>query len=323
MDEEEQRETHLPLNAMRASFSNRREASTTLDTECIVVGAGPAGLTAAIYLARYRRRVLVFDSGESRAALIPRSHNCPGFPEGIPGKDLLARLRDQLESYGVTVQRSRVESLTPRASGGFSVMADRARTAAMVLLATGMQDVQPQIDNLRQALRTGHLRLCPVCDGYEVIDKSVAVYGPIDKALEKALFLRPYTDRLTVLLTHAAELNDMQKEQARGEGIRILGSPVADLTFHGDEVAADLVDGSRHIFEVLYPSLGSSVRSDLATQLGAKCSSEGYIETDSHQRTSIAGLYAAGDVVNELNQICVATGHAAIAATAIYNELRR
>ena len=294
-----------------------------METECIVVGAGLAGLTAAIYLARYRRRLLVFDCGESRAALIPRSHNCPGFPDGIAGKQLLGRLREQLASYDVKVHRCRIEGLMRRAGGGFNVMADRARTTTTVLLATGMQDVQPAIDNLRVALGTGHVRLCPVCDGYEVIDKVVAVYGPLEKALDKALFLRPYTAKLTVLITHAASLTARQAEQANAQGIRILRSPVADLTFHGDQVAAELVDGSRHTFEVLYPSLGSSVRSELATQVGAKCSSAGYIETDAHQCTSIPGLYAAGDVVNELNQICVATGHAAIAATAIYNVLRK
>jgi thioredoxin reductase (NADPH) len=293
-----------------------------VETECIVVGAGPAGLTAAIYLARYRRRILLFDCGESRAALIPRSHNCPGFPEGIPGKDLLHRLRQQLEGYGIAVQPHRVESLVRHRDGSFNVIADRAWRTATVLIATGIQDVQPQVENLRVALETGHIRLCPVCDGYEVIDKSVAVYGPADKAIEKALFLRPYTARLTVLVAHTHRFTASEVEKANAARIRLLRSPVADLTFHGDQVAAYLADGSRHTFEVLYPSLGSVVRSELATRLGARCSEQGYIETDPHQCTSIPGLYAAGDVVNELNQICIATGHAAVAATAIYNQLR-
>lgn len=179
-------------------------SSTTYD--CAIVGAGPAGLTAAIYLSRYRCAIAIFDSGESRASLIPRSHNYPGFPDGIPGRDLLQRLRVQAQQYGVRVQEHKVTRLRANDDGSFEVATDGGIvTARKVLLATGIADAQPALPNLHAAIYQGHVRLCPVCDGYEVLDKEVAVLGPTDKAIEKAVFLRPYTDKLLVLICGSDE----------------------------------------------------------------------------------------------------------------------
>jgi len=292
--------------------------------DSVIVGAGPAGLTAAMYLARYRLRVLVFDKGDSRLALIPRSHNCPGYPHGIAGKELLKRMRQQAETFGVEVVADEVTAIRRTPLGEFEIVTNsRAVTARTVLMATGIVDVQPSMPNLLDAIRCGHLRLCPVCDGYEVIDKDVAVLGPLDKAIDKALFLRPYTDKLTILLSEPAAVTEQQRDALEDTGIVLHTSTVAELSIDGDEITAVLENGSHHNIDVLYPALGSVVRSELAIELGARTTGAQYIEVDAHQRTNIDGLYAAGDVVNELNQICVATGHAAIAATDIYNMLRR
>lgn len=291
------------------------------ELECIIVGGGPAGLTAAIYLARYRRRIAVFDAGASRAALIPRSHNYPGFPDGVGGPELLARLREQAERYGVRVTSGEVTRLRRVSEGFEATIGSRHVQARKVLLATGAEDAEPDLPNLRSAIRQGHVRLCPVCDGYEVIDKDVAVFGPPDKAVTKALFLRPYTEKLTVLLSRG-ELTDEQRGELQEAGVRFHDAHVVDLTFEDERVAAQLTDGESLDVEVLYPTLGSRIRAELAVALGAECNKEGFLRTDDRQRTSVPGLYAAGDVVNELNQICVASGHAAIAATDIYNQLR-
>jgi thioredoxin reductase (NADPH) len=292
------------------------------DFECVIVGGGPAGLTAATYLARYRRRIVVIDKGESRLGLIPRSHNCPGYPHGVAGHELLSRMREHAERYGVRIVQSDVTRLRGSAVGFEVLMGDGQVTTRTIVLATGIADVQPQMPHLWKAIQQGHVRLCPVCDGYEVIDKDVAVFGPAAKAIEKALFLRPYTDKLTVLLADRTEVSDSQRDTLSKAGIRLHG-PVTDLFIGEDEITAILADDTRYSIDVLYPALGSDVRSGLAVALGARCTPAGYLETDAHQRTSVPGLYAAGDVVNELNQICVATGHAAIAATAVHNALRR
>ena len=296
----------------------------TMEVDCTIVGAGPAGLTAATYLARYRRTIAVFDKGESRLALIPRSHNCPGYPHGISGRELLGRMREQAQQYGVEVIAQEVTVIAREPGADFAVTAGEHQVRSrMVLLATGIADVQPRFEHLSAALRSGHVRVCPVCDGFEVIDKTVAVMGPPEKAVDKALFLRPYTDKLTIFLTEQNELSAQQQAALAAAAITVKEEPVTDLFVEGDEVTAILADATRHRIEVLYPALGSIVRSELALALGARCGDDGYLEVDAHQQTSVPGLYAVGDVVNELNQICVATGHAAIAATDIYNTLRR
>src|SRR3954463_12990988 len=116
--------------------------------DCLIVGGGPAGLTAAIYLARYRRKTRLIDSGESRAALIPESHNYPGF-RGIGGPDLLRRLRDQAGLYGGVLERARVSALDRGEDGAFIARTgDSEIQARFVLLAAGLIDETPQIDGL-------------------------------------------------------------------------------------------------------------------------------------------------------------------------------
>ncbi|MFC7399874.1 NAD(P)/FAD-dependent oxidoreductase [Chelatococcus sp. GCM10030263] len=297
---------------------------TNARLDCLVVGGGPAGLTAATYLARFRRRFALIDSGASRAALIPVSHNCPGFPDGIPGPDLLARLAAQAGRYGAAVQRGTVTRLTRTEDGFLADVDGQEIAAATVLIATGIVDKEPDLPGLGRLIREGHVRLCPVCDGYEVIDKTVAVLGPTAQAVKKALFLRTFTANLTILpLGPEFTLAEPERGRLQEAGISCPQEPVVELHVEGDDIAAVMASGRRERVEVLYPALGADVRSDLAIALGAHCNDLGCIITDPHQETSVAGLYAAGDVVNELNQISVAFGHAAIAATAIHNELTR
>lgn len=307
---------------MHADVAPDSHANPPLD--CLVVGAGPAGLTAAIYLLRYRLDIALIDRGGSRATLIPRSHNYPGFPDGVPGTELLARLREQVTRYGGEVVRSEVRELTRRADGHFTVDTTVGRLVARkLLLASGIEDKQPPLPNLRELVRKGHIRLCPVCDGFEVIDKAVCVLGPPQQAAAKALFLRSFTRQLTVLSIAAGEQCTPEQRMRLAEAeIEYVDAPVTDVSAHDEELVALLADGRELPVEVLYPALGCEVRSQLAARLGAECNESGYIKTDDHLRTSVPGLYAAGDVVSDLNQICVATAHAAIAATDIYNALR-
>ncbi len=296
----------------------------TAPLDCLVVGAGPAGLTAAVYLLRYRLNIAVIDRGGSRATLIPRSHNYPGFPDGIRGDELLARLKTQVDRYGGEITRGEVLGLGRRDDGDFEARTDCGTfIARKVLLATGIQDEQPALPNLAQLISKGHVRLCPVCDGYEVIGKEVSVLGPARKAAEKALFLRSFTSKLTVLpLQGSSDLTEEDRDKLAAADIDVMDAPVIDIRADPNDMFAVLANGREVSMDVLYPAMGCEVRSQLASDLGAECNELGYIKTDDHQRTRIKGLYAAGDVVNELNQICVATAHAAIAATDIYNQLR-
>lgn len=295
--------------------------------DCLIIGAGPAGLTAAIYLARFRRTVRLIDSGNSRALLIPLSHNFPGFPDGISGPDLIGRLIEHADRYGVTPATATVLGLH-RAADGFIADTEGERIRARkVLLATGAVDVPP-FANSDRAVRAGFLRYCPICDGYEVIDRSVAIIGAGPHALREALFLRDYTAQITILtFGQSAGLAAAEKKQAEAAGIAIIEDEVLGVSFERDHGGTGstiyTAHGEAKVFDALYSALGTRVRSELAIALGAEHDADGNLKVDAHQQTTVAGLYSAGDAEQGLSQISVASGHAAIAATDIHNSLRR
>lgn len=286
--------------------------------DCLIVGAGPAGLTAATYLARFRRRVLVVDNGASRASWIPVSHNMPGFPDGIAGPELLDRMRSQTLQYGAEALNGKVERLQALPDGGFAAEIDgRSIRAKRVLLATGGLDVEPELPGVRDAVRRGLVRYCPICDAYEIMGQRVALIASGKCRVKEALLLRAYTADLTVLtLGQALHISAEERAQLGEAGIRILEAPVAELSMDGDKIAAwHMEGGGRHVFDTVYTALGIRTRSGLATALGAEADEDGALIVGDHQRTSVPGLYAAGDVVRGLSQVCVATGQAAVAAT--------
>ena len=167
------------------------------DLDCMIIGGGPAGLTAAIYLSRYLRNIVVVDAGKSRAQLIPESHNYPGFT--VSGPELLENLREQAERYGAKLQSGRVEALI-REDGIFVAQAaGKSWRARKILLATGIVDESPDLPGLKDAIYRGALRYCPICDAYEALDKRIGVLGHCETAYTKALFLRSYSKNVVLL----------------------------------------------------------------------------------------------------------------------------
>jgi thioredoxin reductase (NADPH) len=165
--------------------------------DCLIVGGGPAGLTAAIYLARFHLDILVVDAGKSRAGWIPCSHNHAGFPDGISGKELLVRMRTQAQKYGAKIVSDRVSKLErDEESKLFNATwgAGQAQSRT-VLLATGVTNRRPPMDEdlHDEALSRGLIRYCPICDGYEVTDKKVGVIGSDSHGVAEAIFIRSYT----------------------------------------------------------------------------------------------------------------------------------
>jgi thioredoxin reductase (NADPH) len=296
----------------------------TSDLDCLIIGGGPAGLTAAIYLARFRRNVLVVDDGNSRAALIPESHNYPGFPAGISGRSLLGNLRKQAEEYGARLEQGRVEALVRDAGAFVARSGAQVWKARRVLLATGIIDESPDLPGLRDAVYRGALRYCPICDAYEAKDRRIGALGRVEIAGKKAMFLRTYSRDVVLLpIDEPTDMAPSIRDALNKAGIRFPNVPVIDIERDDDRIAALLANGERIEVDVLYPMLGCDVRSELATTLGARSNDIGCVHVDDRQRTSVDGLYAAGDVVTDLHQISVATGHAAIAATDIHNSLPR
>ncbi len=293
--------------------------------DALIIGAGPAGLTAAVYLGRFRRTFRVLDSGESRAAWIPRSHNLPGFPDGCGGEELLGRLRRQAERFGAPVSHGSVERLE-RLDGVFLAKLGTGQTftARKVLLATGVVDHEPKLDAFRDGVRKGLVRVCPICDGYEAMGADIAVIGDGDKAVREALFLKTWSGRLTVIHVGAAEALDLEGRRRLAEaGVELIETSIEQVVIEQDRITAlDLGRGRLQRFDLIYSALGSTPRADLAWRLGVEADPAGCLRVNAHQETSVPGLYAAGDLVRGLNQIAVAEAEAAIAATDIHNRLR-
>ena len=291
--------------------------------DCIIIGAGPAGLTAAIYLARFLLKIRLFDSGDSRAAWIPRTHNHAGYPDGIAGTDLLQRMRDQAERFGAVREEATVTAIKREGEDFIIRIGDREVRTRSVLLATGVVNNRPdmEVDLHSRALAAGLLRYCPICDGYEVTDKRVGVIGKGSHGMKEALFLRGYTADVTLVSPDAENgLDDTCVAALDEAGIVRVDGPCGGFAIEDDRFALDTA-GGRMAFDSVYPAMGSVIRSELAVAAGARATDEGCLEVDDHQRTSIPGLFAAGDVVKGLDQISHAMGEAGVAATTIRNLL--
>ena len=299
--------------------------------DALIIGGGPVGLTAAVYLGRFRRRFALVDAGEPRAAWIPESHNIPFFGEGIGGPDILARARDAALRYGAQPIAARVEALERREDGFVARLITEAGErrelrARRVLLATGAVDVEPDLPDLPDAVRRGLVRYCPICDGYESRDRRIAVIGHGAKGLGEASFIaRTYSDDVTLLsLGQPLRLDDEQRALAARQNIRLVETPIARLDVRDNRIAAmhptGHTEGGALRFDLLYSALGLRYRNELAAALGAERDEAGALLVDTHMRTTVPGLYAAGDIVRGLDQIVVGMGHAAIAAAHIHNH---
>ena len=294
-----------------------------LDT--LIIGGGPGGLTAAVYLRRFRRDVLVVDKGHSRLDLIPVTHNSPGFPDGIQGHQLLDNLRCQLGKYDGQVSEGEISWLRRDGDSFVAGFGERELRARTVLLATGIADAGLPIENWREAVACGAVRLCPVCDGFDVLDKRIAIVSSAKNPVGHALFMRTFSASVTLFERgEDIVLSGEQRAKLDAAGVRYHSSPLLGVTMSDAmQPVLHTEDGEDHHFDVVYPMLGETARSELAASLGAETTDCMELVVDAHQCTSVPGLYAVGDVVRGPNQISVAAGQAAVAATRIHNTLPR
>ena len=296
--------------------------------DCAIIGGGPAGLTAAIYLARFRRKVVLYDRGGSRAALIPTSHNHAGYPDGIRGGELLERMGSQAAKYGAELRVGDVGDVRQQGDDWRLATPDGEVGARAVLFATGVDNCRPEMDEAthRAALEAGKLRYCPICDGWEAggpaFGAAIGVVGADGHGVAEALFLRNYSPAITLFTRDECELNEDDRADLARQGVVWDPRPVADYDFSGERVELRFADGDVASVDTLYPALGSQPNVALMHALGLRTDEDRCVIIDSHQRLGLRGLYAAGDIVAGLDQISVAMGHGAIAATTMHNDLR-
>lgn len=295
---------------------------TSQACEAVVIGGGPAGITAALYLARFKRSVALLDANESRLGMVPLSHNYPGFADGVSGSRLLAAMKAQLQPYPVRWRQDRVLSVA-RHESGFVVRGESGTPVftQLVLLATGVADIPPPLPHVRDALRQGALRYCPVCDGFEVSGRTVGVYADGPSGVAEAIYLRHFTPQITVFVEGGGgTLAPADRQRLHEAGIALALAPVRGIR-HTDGRVTVSHGGRESVCDSLYCALGLHIRSELAVQMGAACDEDGYVEVDGHGATTQDGVFAVGDVARGLNQIAVATGGAAIAASAMHSRL--
>lgn len=172
--------------------------------------------------------------------------------------------------------------------------------ARFVLSATGLVDHCPPIE-AEPNCSSEAVRFCPICDGYEAIDRRVGVLGDVTNGGKKALFLRTYTRDVSLFLTDEAPSDAVMQRKLDEENVRIVRK-FKQITLASESIVAVVTEnGERHEVDALYPAFGCTVRSNLATSLGASCTENGNLVVDDHQRTTVEGLYAAGDVVTDLH----------------------
>ncbi|KQZ73196.1 hypothetical protein ASE06_12335 [Sphingopyxis sp. Root214] len=296
--------------------------------DVLVVGAGPAGLTAGMYLARYRRRVRIVHDGSSRTLWVPRSRNVPGFPDGIIGADLIARMSEHAVRYGAEIAEGRVVEIVRRENdGGFRARLEGGATidARGLILATGVDTNLAKLDSgdHKTAVQSGVLRYCPICDGFEHSEERIAVLGSDLHGAAEAMFLRQYSSDVTLIPKWQVALTDAQRAELEASGVGVLEGRVLRLDAAGTTISVTLEDeAAPRRFDILYPAFGSTPRSELAAMLGPLTDPNGCLPFTAYSDGLLPGVYAAGDVVAGLDQISVATGQGAMAATRLHNWLR-
>lgn len=298
--------------------------------DCIVVGAGPAGLSAALFLARYRRRVLTFHHNSPRNLYAHGVHGFLGH-HGITPAELLARGRDEVSQHGGLLMEAEVTKVERIAAGHFRVTAGTEGAtphtfeAQRLLLATGLRDLLPDCPGFRD-FYGATVHHCPDCDGFEVTNKRVAVLGRGQATVGFTLGLLTWTERLT-LITNGDDddMTDEHRERLARFNIPINHRSITML--EGDREACRLErvrfdDETTLDCDALFFNLGTVPASDLHTQLGCKLDSEcGLIWVNDEQQTSVEGVYAAGDITPHSQLAVVAAAEGAMAAIHIHKSL--
>lgn len=289
--------------------------------DAAIVGGGPAGLNAALVLGRTCRTTLVLDDGRPRNAFADRMH---GFltRDGTPPNEVLSLARSELERYeAVSFVQAHVEAIATQ-TGAFALRTDTGTTyaARRVLLATGVYDALPAIDGLRDAW--GHTAfVCPYCDGWEMRGKRIAVVGKGGKAVELAQELRQWSRDILVCTQGEDGLSAPHRRWIAAVRAAHVAQPIRRIRSNGGCIEAlEFESGIEERCDAMFLSAPLRPRYPLVDMLGCKLREDGEIDVDARGRTSVAGVYAAGDAVTTVHQVILAAASGVCAAMAINED---
>lgn len=295
-----------------------------LSFDVIIVGGGPAGLSAALVLGRCRRRVLICDAGRPRNAA---SHGLHGFltRDGIKPAEFLEIAREQLRPYE-TIEMRRTEVTSARRLGNrfeLTLRGGETVSSRKLMLATGVVDELPELDGLQDFYGRSVFH-CPYCDGWEVRDQPLAIYGSGENGSGLALEMKLWSRDLVLCTDGPSQLTAEQAELLAQNGIRIREEKIARLE-GSDGVLEQIVfaNGDQLARRGMFFSKGQKQGSDLAKQLGCEFSEEGCVATGEYETTNVRGLYVAGDASRLVQYVIVAASEGAQAAVAINKELMK
>ncbi|WP_298045386.1 FAD-dependent oxidoreductase [uncultured Citricoccus sp.] len=317
----------LRVRAQESRSQNGRSdaAAEDLEAEVVVLGGGPAGLAAAVALARSCRSVVVVDAGEPRNAPAAGAHNLLGH-EGIAPGELLARARTEAEAYGVRIVPGRATGISG-AVDDFTVEVDDGAClvrARRVILATGLVDDLPDIPGVREGW--GHTVLhCPFCHGWEVRDQQIAILARDEVAIHQAMLFRQLSDRVTVFLHEAPEPTEEQRDQMAALGIEAVRGRIERLVLEGSQVrAVELEDGSTFAADAAVIAPRFEARTELYEQLGGTIETTPFgrqVPADPRGMTAIPGVWAAGNA-NQLMAMVVGSAAAGVTTgAAVHGDL--
>jgi thioredoxin reductase len=293
--------------------------------DVVIVGAGPAGLSAALMLGRCRRSVLVIDHGRNRNAA---SHALHGFltRDGTPPAEFLRIARDELAKYD-TVELCRGEVVAAECQQEFAsfciTLASGERVySRKLLLATGVVDNLPEIAGFRELYGRSVFH-CPYCDGWELRDQPLAVYGRGALGVGVALELTLWSRDLVLCTDGPSEVDAETFERLHRNGIRVRDECIDRLEGNGDGVLQRIVfkEGEPLERRALFFTTGQYQRSDLLMQLGCEFNEKGTVRTGKYETTHLPGLFVAGDASRAVQWVVVAASEGAEAAFAINTDL--
>jgi thioredoxin reductase len=290
--------------------------------DVIVIGGGPAGLSGALWLARYRRKVRVFDAEDPRNAVTWAVHGYPGLPEVSP-QELRKTIKLQAVDCGAEYEPGAVLSVEGQADD-FRVHLEDGRTfgARRLLLATGLKDIVPEIPGLEDCYGTS-IWHCPDCDGPSVVDKKIGVIGWGRQIAAYCMYFLTWTERITVLTHgHPAELEEKAAAALERWNIDVRRNVVERIEGEDGQVQRVVFnDGDTEDFDALFFHIASGPGSTFAADLGCEADEDGILKIDGDYLTTVPGVYAAGDIVPGSRLAVRAAAEGVRAAVGIHKSL--